>query len=184
MSDQVRLLSESVPELAAVAIVVLVAGYLYAGDFERYSIFTVGVFQRVTHEPAALDGHECREHWCEVDDVDGERRLWFKEIVLLGVPVASYGGGEAYYCDDHAHVSIQRGEFKETRSVSDSVIWAVVWVAEKFATDVETPEESEFDSVQNDITGGIGDAMTLIPIAVLVISAAVIMKSMDEAMPE
>jgi len=183
VSDSVRELGESIPELAALAIVFLLVGYLYAGDFEKYSMFTVGVFQRVTHEPAALEGHKCREYWCDVDNVDGERRLWFKEIVLLGVPMASYGGGEAYYCDEHAHVSIQRGEFEETRSVSDSVVWAMVWVAEKFATDVETPEESEFGSVQDNFTGGMGDAMTFL-IAVLVITASVIMKSMDGAMPE
>ena len=174
----------SIPEAAAIGIVVFLVAYLYTGNFERYSIFTVGVFQRVTHEPAALEGHECREHWCEVDDTDGERRVWFKEIVLLGVPVASYGGGEAYYCDDHAHVGIQTGEFEESRSVPDSVIWALVWVGEKFSTDAEMPEDSEFGSVQNNVTGGIGDAITLIPIAVLVITASVIMKSMDGAMPE
>lgn len=178
MNSPLRLLSETPPEFAAVAIVVLVAGYLYVGDFEKYSIFTVGVFQRVTHERAALDGHECREHWCEVDDVDGERRLWFKEIVLLGVPLASYGGGEAYYCEDHAHVRIQTGEFEESRSVSDSVIWAIVWVAEKFATDVETPEESEFDSVQNDISSSVGDALTLAPVALMIIIAAAAMSLM------
>jgi len=174
----------SLPGIAAVGVVVFVVAYLYAGDFERYSIFTVGVFQRVTHEPAALDGHECREHWCDIDDVDGERRLWFKQIVVLGVPIASYGGGEAYYCDEHAHVGIQTGEFEEARGVSDSVVWAIVWVAEKFATDVESPDESEFEGVQNDITGSVGDAMALVPVALLVLTGAVILKSMDGAMPE
>jgi hypothetical protein len=165
------------PAVAA-AVVAISAGYLYAGDFKRYSVFTVGVFERVTHQPAALDGHECREHWCEVDSVDGERRRWFKEIVVLGVPLASYGGGEAYYCDDHAHVGIQTGEFEESRSVPDSVVWALVWVAEKFATDVETPEKSEFDGVQNGISGSVGDAMALIPVALLVLTGAMIMGAM------
>lgn len=165
------------PAVAA-AVVAISAGYLYAGDFKRYSIFTVGVFQRVTHEPAALDGHGCREHWCEVNSVDGEHRRWFKEIVVLGVPLASYGGGEAYYCDDHAHVGIQTGEFEESRGVPDSVVWAIVWVAEKFATDVETPEESEFDGVQNDISGSVGDAMALIPVALMVLTASMIMGAM------
>lgn len=172
-------MSESVPELAAVGVVVFLVVYLYAGDFVRYSIFTVGVFQRVTHEPASLDGHDCREHWCDVDDVEGERRMWFKQIVLLGVPIASYGGGEAYYCDEHAHVGIQTGEFEEARTVPDSVIWAVLWVVEKFATDVDTPNESEFESVQNDVAGCVGDVMRLVPVALLVIFAAAAIKSME-----
>ena len=157
-------------------IVTLTAVFAYASDFERYSIFTVGVFRRVTHEPADLKGHECREHWCEVDDVNGEHRVWFKEIVLLGVPLASYGGGEGYYCDDHAHVGIQTGEFEESRSVPDSVVWALVWVVEKFSTDAELPKESEFETVQTDLTRGVGDAINLLPVVFLVVFAAVSIK--------
>jgi len=167
------------PAAVAAAVAALTATYLYAGDFKRYSVFTVGVFQRVTHEPAPLNGHECREHWCEVNGVDGERRRWFKEIVVLGVPLASYGGGEAYYCDDHAHVGIQTGEFEESRSVPDSVVWAMVWVAEKFATDVETPEKSEFDGVQNGVSGSVGDVMTLIPVALLVLTGTMVLRTMN-----
>lgn len=175
---------ETLPAVAVAAFGVVLVAYLYAGDFQRYSIFTVGVFQRVTHKPAALDGDECREHWCDVTTGDGERRLWFNEIVLLGVPVASYGGGEGHYCGDHAHVRIQTGEFQESRSVPDSVVWALVWVAEKFATDVETPDKSEFGDVQDDITGSVGDVMTLLPVAILVLTGAIILKSMNGAMPE
>lgn len=174
----------TLPAIVGVGAVVFLAAYLYAGDFQRYSIFTVGVFQRVTHEPAALGGHECREHWCDIDGGDGERRRWFKQIVVLGVPVASYGGGEAHYCDEHAHVRIQTGEFEESRTVSDSIIWAIVWVAEKFATDVESPDDSEFNSVQNDLSGSVGDVMALVPVALLVLTGAVILKSMGGALPE
>ena len=94
------------PILFATAAAV-VAGYLYAGDFDQYAAYTVGVYERVSHEPAALDDIQCREHWCETDSGGGERRRWFKEIVLLGVPVATYGGGLGYYCEDHAHKSVR-----------------------------------------------------------------------------
>jgi hypothetical protein len=170
--------------VAVTVVAVLSVVYLYTGDFERYSVFTVGVFQRVSHEPASLDGHECREHWCDVESEAGERRRWFKEIVFFGVPLASYGGGEGYYCGDHAHVGIQTGEFEESQSVPDSVLWAIVWVAEKFATDVDAPEESEFGGVQNDISGSMGDAMALIPVALLVMTGALIVKSMKMEVPE
>lgn len=166
--------------LVAVSTLLFVGACLYAGDFERYSIFTVGVFQRVTHQPAALDSHECREHWCEVDGGDGERRLWFKQIVLFGIPVASYGGGEGYYCDGHAHVGIQTGEFEEAKSVPDSVIWAIVWVVERFATDTGRPDESEFDSVQTEVTSGFDGVVTLLPVAVLVIVAAPILAAVSD----
>jgi len=158
-----------------------VAGYLYAGDFERYSILTVGVFERIAHEPQALDGAECREHWCETAAGDGEHRRWFKEVVVGGVPVASYGGGSGYYCGDHAHVSIQRGEFDETRSVSDSVVWALVWVAETFATPTETPDDSAFESVQEDVTAGMGSAIQLVPVALLVVVASLVIRTVGAA---
>jgi hypothetical protein len=177
MIGSVSGLAAFAPEVAAIVFVAFAATWLYAGDFERYSIFTLGVFKRVTHEPTTLNGEECREHWCEATDSAGERRLWFKEIVLFGIPVASYDGGEAYYCDDHAHVAIQTGEFQESRSVPDSVIWAIVWIAEKFAFDVEAPEESDFTPVDN-VTTNASQAMSLIPIAFLVLFAAGAMKLM------
>lgn len=161
--------------------VVFLCLYLYAGDFERYSMFCVGVFRRVKHEPAEIDGHECRETWCETTPGDGEHRQWFKEIVLLGVPVASYGGGSAYYCGDHADVTIQEGDYEETRSVPDSVIWAIVWVVEKIGTDVEAPEDSEFKSVQSNVTTGVGDAMALAPVLLLVLIAAGVLGAVNRA---
>lgn len=162
-------------EVAVLAVALVVLAYLYLGDFEQYAIYSVGVYKRVTHEPATLDGHECREDWCDVDAGDGEHRRWFKQIVLFGAPIATYGGGETYYCIDHADASIQLGLYEETARARDRLVWAIVWVAERFATDAEVPEESEFDAVESNMTSAVGTAFQLLPIACVILIAALLM---------
>lgn len=165
-----------IPQVAGVlAIAVVVLAHIYLGDFERYAIYSVGVFKRVAHEPVTLKDSECCEHWCDVDAGDGEHRRWFKEIVLAGVPIATYGGGETYYCINHADAEIQLGLYEGTTRARDRLVWALIWVAERFATDAEVPEESEFDAFASDMTTAAGTALQLLPVACLILFAALLM---------
>jgi len=65
----------------------LLAIYTVRADFSRYSIFTAGVFKRVSRTVVETE-NECEEELCERTVSPGEERRWFKEIVVAGMPVS------------------------------------------------------------------------------------------------
>jgi len=98
-------------EYAIGAVVALVVAFVYLrSDYAHYSIFTVGVFKRVSRRPSTTQT-ECEESYCEERITDGETRIAYKEIVLCGVAIVRFGGVENHYCQEHTSLEFRQGEF-------------------------------------------------------------------------
>lgn len=133
--------------VAIVGLLALGFLYLYRADFEKYSVFTVGVFKRVHRRPATETEFECSEPYCSETVVDGEKRTRYKEIVLFGCPILSYGGGTLYNCESHVSFEFTQGDHTTTTErLQETIVSAIVGFAEwQTIPDVEKPNKSAFD---------------------------------------
>lgn len=160
---------------AALVVAVLLA---YRADFQRYSIFTVGVFKRIDRSVAGA--HECAALDCDADPDVTERREWFREIVVAGVPLVRYGGGVHHYCDRHVSFEL-RGELDEAPaptterlkvSIAEAAVTAITGPA---AVDEAVKQDREHTNPYEDALAGVGSALSLAPIALLVLVTAVLL---------
>lgn len=156
-------------EYLAIAGLVLFAAYLYRADFAKYSIFTVGVFKRVTRKRSE-SGVACTESLCENEVSSGEVRIASKEIVVAGCVMLRYGSVENHYCSDHTSFEFRRMDFKPStvEKLNETVIQAIV----HFSTWVQLPAEEREDSTFNDVTTATQSAFDLAGVAVIVLIAA------------
>ena len=161
--------------VAMLAVVAVVGGYAVRADFATYSVFTVGVFKRLDRA-AADGGQECVK--CESEVQSGERRRYYKEIVVAGMPTVRYAVGDSYYCGDHSSFEFRQGEGSgDVRRLSDTLTEALVqfaaWVVDSDRVGVEVPD-SEFADYDGNITSDVQAAAGLLPMAVMVLTAAVL----------
>jgi len=162
------------PLLLPLLAVAGLAGYGYRADFEKYSLFTAGVFERVTHHETARD-KQCFDCQTEIDT--GERRTYHREIVVGGMPVVRYGHGHTYYCEQHTSFELAHGDKGSTdtnrlsKTVIEGLLNFTMWVFDK---DMQfTEEDSEFaDTEFDDVMSSVGTAVNLLPMAVLIFTAA------------
>lgn len=162
--------------VATVAVAVLTVGYTARADFDKYSIFTVGVFKRVKRHPVQNTGHECSGLHCDAVVEDGEQRRRFKEIVVAGCPVIRYGGGSLYYCEEHVSFEFRQGEVTKTTTqrLAEPILAAFVgFVDWKTTPDHERQESTPFDDVVTTASTG----LDLACVGLLVLCAAAVMHS-------
>lgn len=154
----------------------LIAVYIFRADFEKYSIFTTGVFKRVSREVVETD-HECHDTYCEATVSPGERRRWYKEIVVAGMPAVRFGGGTHYYCEDHVAFEIRDGLDDPRQSTVERLAMPIVEAIVAFGEwKVEPPEteDSPLTNAQADVTTGMTTAVDLLPAMILVLIAAAV----------
>jgi len=143
-------------ELAAVTISVLApAGYAYRADFARYSVFTVGVFERVeraTVDPTTTDGID--------DNAElAERRRYWREVVVAGMPTLRYDRGVSHYSGDAVSFETQQtAESSDTEELPTTLAHAVVdftaWVlgGDVATDDFDVDDDSPFVDAAKDTT--------------------------------
>ena len=169
-------------QITAVTVAVL-SLYSYRADFSRYSIFTFGVFKRLDRVVVEDAEYECAEIHCETSTEVSERRRYYKEIVVAGMPLLPFDKGESYYCEDH--VSFEALELldnpKRTRSekVGSSILVGLVAFLEWFAEPIEVEEDDAFE----DVTASFGDVLSLIPVVLMVLLVASIIGAMQRSLP-
>jgi len=159
-------------QAAAVALAVLSA-YGYRADFAKYSIGTVGVFKRVDRRVVEPGDFECAD--CEGHTDSAERRTYFKEIVVAGMPLLRYDKGRSMYCEAHmSFESLQAGGEPQTSQIERLAVPIAEAVATFMTWDVsETVDDSEFSDVVDNVNAG----LSLIPIAITVLLAAFFIKA-------
>lgn len=162
--------------VAIVGLLALGFLYLYRADFEKYSVFTVGVFKRVYRSPARETEFECSERYCSETVVDGEKRTRYKEIVLFGCPILSYGGGTLYNCESHVSFEFTQGDHTTTTErLQETIVSAIVGFAEwQTIPEVEKPNKSAFDDAMK-ATSATADlaGVALLIVAIVVITPPV-----------
>lgn len=151
-------------EAVALGVAVLtLSGYGYLADFERYSVFCVGVERRVSR--AHVEGeYECID--CEEETSEAERVRWYRELVLFGAPLHQLVDGDHYYCEDHASADYHLHDIPTV----DETPWYWAFLEALFEPSTSIEEDSEFQNV----TTSVGAAFHLIPVALLVLIAAMI----------
>ena len=172
------------PLLVGAVIVALGSAYTYRADFARYSIFTVGVFKRV--ERRAVEGveYECADPMCEAHTDVAERRRWFKEIVVAGMPVAGYGGGTAHYCEDHVAFEILDELDNPTKTRTERLkVTLLEGIVAFLAFELEPREDSDLANASDDLVSGVGDAMSLLPVVFVVLIAVIFMSLLKVGRP-
>ena len=150
--------------------------YTYKADFEKYSIFTTGVFKRISREVVETE-YECHDTYCEATVSPGERRRWYKEIVVAGMPAVRFGGGTHYYCEDHVAFKIRNDLDNPRQSTVERLAMPVAEAIVAFADwklDPAETKDSQFANAQADVTTGITSAVSLVPVMLLVVVAAVV----------
>lgn len=165
------------PTVAALAALAIVVAYWWRGDFAAYSVFTVGVFKRLDRASANATGRECAELGCEVPVEAGERRRWYKDLVVAGLVLARYGGGEAVYCAQHTSF-----EFRHTwepddptatqrlaTTLTEGVVELVAWRAER----------RESRGPFEDVAATTGSVFSLLPILLVVLVTALMMAAVN-----
>jgi len=144
--------------------------YLYRADFQQYSVFTVGVFKRISR----YEGHrniECSNVDCDNTTEGSELRKAYKEIVIGGAVIAKYDVVSNRYCHKHTSFEFQQDEFGQTttRRVAETLIGGIVGVA---SWKVEQKEDqTPFDEV----TANMSTSFELVPVALIVLVAALLM---------
>lgn len=152
----------------------VIAVYIYRADFEKYSIFTTGVFRRVSRRVVET-GEVCDDLYCETIVAPGERRRWYKEIVIAGMPVIRFGGGTHYYCEDHVAFDIRNDldePYKPTvERLGISLAEGIVGFA-KWELDTTKTDDNPLKNAQTNVVSGMGAAVQLIPVVILVLITA------------
>lgn len=154
----------------------LLAVYTYRADFEKYSIFTTGVFKRVSREVVETE-HECHDTHCEATVSPGERRRWYKEIVVGGMPAIRFGGGAHYYCENHVAFEIRNDLNDPRRSTVERLAMPIAEAIVAFAEwKVEPPEteDSPLTDAQTNVTASMSSAVSLVPVLLLVLVCALV----------
>lgn len=164
-----------------VAALAISSMYSYRADFARYSIFTVGVFKRLDRTVVEAPEFECSEHHCEEQTDVAERRRYFKEIVIGGMPLLRFDGGESYYCEDHVSFEVQDELDNPKKSTTERVATSLLAALASFFEWRE--EQKTFDSEFSDVQSSASAAFSLIPIAMMVLLAAMIMSLMNRGAP-
>lgn len=165
-----------IPVFIAILGLLCLGYYLLRSDFERYSIRCVGVYKRVRRVQATDTEFECTAHHCESTVVDGEERIYHKEIVIFGSVLLRYGGQSNFYCSDHVSFEFQQhgGEqfVTTTERVGQTVLSAVIGIFVAMDDGV-APKEKESDPFDS-VTTSVGSAFSLLPVVLLVLIAAII----------
>ena len=157
-------------ELALLAVAVSLSLYAYRADFQRYSIFCYGVYKRVDRRVVETD-RECHEDYCEQNVAPGEARRWYKEIVVLGMPVVKYGGGTHYYCADHVAFELYGTDLVPEKSTPEKLTITLVEGIGEYLIDTAEPDD---DTPFDDVTTGVHDALSLVPVVLIVLIGAMI----------
>lgn len=139
--------------------------YLWRADFAHYSIFTVGVFKRVTRYKSHNQNRECSELDCGLGTKDGEIRKGRKEIVLLGCPIRRTDTVTNVYCPEHTSFEFQEGQYQETttRRVAKTVLTGLAHAGQF------KPAPKDDDSPFDNAVQGVSAGFDLIPVLLLVI---------------
>jgi hypothetical protein len=161
-------LASTAPVLAA-----LFVFYVAGSDFGRYSIGSFGVDKRVSRRSVRQQGHECVDCGCEIDH--GERRRYYKALVIAGAVIVRYGGGERRYCWDHADVM---GRVRLQPVDEFDPIWKRVLLGfAEFVTllsDAPSATVSDTDSPFENAQSNMNDAFSLVGVAFLVVFVAIV----------
>lgn len=152
------------------------ATYALLVDVDRYGILTVGRFRCLERTVVTGRDVECVEHLCERTTPTAERRRWFREVVVLGMPVARYGGGTHHYCEDHAAWEVRDEWDDPVRPLADQLMA----VAADFLIGLSkmspaTPRGPRHERVMKDTASTAGAVFSFGPIVVMVICAAFVM---------
>jgi hypothetical protein len=154
------------------------AGWLYSGDWEKYSLATIGIFKRLERSDGTGECIDCGSHTDE-----GELRRWYKEWVAFGVPIYSSESGTHVYCEDHATFdwlhSTDAGDGDWLTDIAIRFIELTAslfiflfddWDKESFEVEHDY-EQEPFDDAVN-VTASVFDLMS---VAFLVMLAALVM---------
>jgi len=158
--------------------IILLGLYAWRADFSRYSIFTVGVFKRVTRSPVESE-EECEEYYCENTVSPGEKRRSFKEIVVAGIVVVQYGGGTHHYCPDHASFEASEGIDETPGTIVERLSHPAAKLI--IALDKRTPEtvdEANARDAPRNIASTTSDVVSLAPVIIIVLIASAMMRLM------
>lgn len=160
-------------EPAAVAgVALLTTGFYYRSDFAHYSVFTVGRFRRLRRQSVREEGHHCRD--CDTEIELGERRDYYKALVVAGAETLRYGGGTARYCYSHSDVGV-RGDLEPVETFETVPWWARVFLLFGETLETEPAEKNEFEN----LTTGVSSAFQLTGVLVLVVVAATIVGAVN-----
>lgn len=153
------------------AVVVLVSLVALRSDFARYSIATVGVFDRVDRR-RRRQSSECVD--CGETSPNGERVAFYRELVLCGVVVARVARGKNDYCAEHSSLEYREGiEISDewTARIASAILSIYVELVELVDDDPSRSETSPFD----DVVYTTSSAFDLLSVALLVIVSCLLM---------
>ena len=163
-------------EYAIGAVVALFVVFVYLrSDYAHYSIFTVGVFKRVSRRPNTTE-NECEESYCEHSVTDGETRIAYKEIVFCGVAIVRFGGVENHYCQDHTSLEFRQGEFAKptVERLQESILSGFLSFSVFMQNSLD--EDTEADPF-NQATQATQNAFDLMGVAFIVLILAVMISA-------
>jgi len=159
-------------------------GYGLRADFAKYSLFTVGVFERLTRAHSEAD-QACMECDSQLDG-DGEVRTYYKEIVVAGMAVVRYDTGRSYYCHDHRSFELAHGEAGEQEATSrlpQSVVVGfarfTLWVFDAEEGVDINDDDSEFSDVTENVTSTASAVIGLVPVAILIVTASLVINAVN-----
>lgn len=159
----------------------LLAIYTVRSDFSRYSIFTAGVFKRASRKVVETE-KECEESLCENTVSPGEERRWFKEIVVAGMPVARYGRGVHYYCEDHVAFKVIGDLENPPTPKRERLAISLFEPLGEFVTTLPETKKDDNDLFRN-VTTSIFSALELMPVVLLVLVAALLLSIVKGVSP-
>jgi hypothetical protein len=164
--------------IAAPAVAALFVFYVARSDFGRYSLGSFGVDKRVSRRSVRNEGHECADCGCEIEH--GERRRFYKALVVAGSVLVRYGGGERRYCWDHADVM---GRVRLQPVDEFEPVWKRLLLGfAEFVTllpDAPPTAVSEEDSPFENVQSNMNDAFSLVGVAFLVVFVAIVVGALN-----
>lgn len=154
---------------------VLFALYLWGADFQYYSVWSVGVYNRVHRYRAVDQTAECTATGCDSGVLEGEIRKARKELVVAGFPVFYYDSVTNRYCPEHTSFEYRQGEYGQTWTVktTQTIMGAIKRFFALTTMTVDTNDGSGVDHVTDDLSGTVGTSFNLLGVTFLVAFAAV-----------
>lgn len=171
--------------VVAVALSLAVLSAYYRADFQQYSVFTVGAFRRVSRSVVTGSEYECVDDYCDATVETAERRRWYKEIVVFGMVLVRYDGGEHHYCEDHASFEVRNDWDEPTRARTQRIALTAAELIGEFASAMpddfgKSKNDDPLGNANASVAAGVSSALSLLPIVFLVLVAAVAMRGMKQ----